>query len=89
MEKETTIYGVSDFYALKENSWSGAIQVLDQVEEKGVQEQVLDLLNDVIGTGITETQLNDYIWFDMERDLKEFYGINLWNYEEDEEEGEN
>lgn len=85
MKKETIVYGVSEFYALKENSWSGALQTLEQVEEKGVEEQVLELINDVIGEGLTETQLNDYIWFDMENDLKEFYNINLWDEEEEEE----
>lgn len=84
MEKETIVYGVNDFYELKQNSWSGALQTLEQVEEKGVEGQVLDLLNDVIGEGLTETQLNDYIWFDLENDLKEFYSINLWDEEEEE-----
>lgn len=78
MEKETIIYGVNNFDILLENSWSGAIQQLHQVEEKNAKEETLQLLNDVIGTGITETQLNDYIWFDLDRDLKEFYNIDLW-----------
>ena len=82
MEKETIIYGVNNFDTLLENSWSGAIQVLHQVEGKNAEEDTLELLNDVIGTGITETQLNDYIWFDLERDLKEFYNIDLWEEEE-------
>lgn len=85
MEKETFVYGVDNFYELKNNSWSGALQTLEQVEERGAEEQVLDLINELISTyeqGLTETQLNDYIWFDLENDLKEYYNIDLWEEEE-------
>lgn len=80
MEKETIIYGVNNFYDLKANSWSGAIQTLDRVEELGKEEELLNVVNAFIGDGVDETKLNDYIWFDdgAEYDLKEYYNINLW-----------
>ena len=93
MEIEKLIYSVNDFNALKQNSWSGAIQVLDQIEEKGVEQNALDIINDFIlfsgreipnlytkgvDTAVSDTQLNDYIWFDLENDLKEYYNIDLW-----------
>ena len=78
MEKETFVNGVNNFYELKANSWSGAIQTLDRVEELGKENEFLDLINDVIGEGMEETSLNDYIWFSAEEDLKEYYNINLW-----------
>lgn len=87
MEKEVIIFGVSEFYALKENSWSGALQVLEQVEKKGLEDEVLDLINSLIECcegGIEETKLNDYIWFDLEEDLKEYNNIDLWGDDEDE-----
>lgn len=79
MEKETIIYGVNNFYDLKSASWSGALQTLEKVEELGKEEEFLQLINDVIGEGLEETKLNDYIWFNAEEDLKEFYNINLWD----------
>ena len=78
MEKETIIYKVDNFYDLKSASWSGALQILDKVEELGAEEQFLQLLNDVIGQGMEETALNDYIWFEADRDLKNYYNIDLW-----------
>ena len=38
MDKEIRIYGVTDFQELKENSWSGAIARLDEIEENGKEE---------------------------------------------------
>ena len=67
MEKETRIYGVNNFQELKNESWSGAIARLDEIEEQGKEEEFLDLVNELISSsenGWTDTQLNDFIWFD-------------------------
>ena len=69
MEKETRIYGVNNFQELKNESWSGAIARLDEIEEQGKEEEFLDLVNELISSsenGWTDTQLNDCIWFDDE-----------------------
>ena len=69
MEKEIRIYGVNDFQELKENSWSGAIPRLNQIEEQEKEQEFLDLLNGLLAdspNGWTDTQLNDFIWFDDE-----------------------
>lgn len=36
MEKETYILGVNNWYDLKAQSWSGALQTLEAIEEKGL-----------------------------------------------------
>lgn len=83
MEKETYILGVNNFYDLKENSWSGAIQTLNAIEEKGKEEEFIDLLNEIItcnemdGIKWTETQLNDFIWFDTDY-IEECLNCKLW-----------
>ena len=67
MEKEIRIYGVNDFQELKNESWSGAISRLDEIERQGKEEEFLDLLNQLISSnenGWTDTELNDFIWFD-------------------------
>ena len=69
MEKETRIYGVNNFQELKNESWSGAIARLDEIEEQGKEEEFLDLVNELISSSEnvwTDTQLNDFIWFDDE-----------------------
>lgn len=69
MEKETRIYGVNNFQELKNESWSGAIARLDEIEEQGKEEEFLNLVNELISSsenGWTDTQLNDFIWFDDE-----------------------
>jgi len=69
MDKEIRIFGVTDFQELKANSWSGAIARLDEIEENEKEDEFLTLLNDLISSsenGWTDTQLNDFIWFDDE-----------------------
>lgn len=67
MEKETRIYSINDFYALKEASWGGAVYTLNEIEEKGKEEELIDYLNEIISSydnGMEETTLNDFLWFD-------------------------
>ena len=69
MEKETRIYSINDFYELYRCSWSGAVQTLDKIEEKGKEEELIYYLNDIIATyddGMEETKLNDFLWFDRD-----------------------
>ena len=69
MEKETRIYSINDFYELKEASWSGAIYTLDEIEEKGKEDELINYLNEIISSyddGIEETKLNDILWFDRD-----------------------
>lgn len=78
MEKETIIYKVHNFYDLKQNSWSGALQTLDAIEEKGLEDEFINLVNEVIGEGMEETKLNDFIWFDTDY-IEEYLGVKLWD----------
>ena len=74
MDKEIRIYGVNDFQELKNNSWSGAIPRLNQIEEQEKEEEFLSLVNELISSsenGWTDTELNDFIWFDDEWYFKE------------------
>ena len=77
---------ISDFQELKERCWSGALQVLERVEEKGLEDLLMNLLQDLsIEDNIWEdiTAINDFIWFDLEN----WDGFrNLWSNEEESEE---
>lgn len=81
MEKEIYITVVNNWNDLKDQSWSGALQTLEAIEEKGKEEEFMDLLNEIISCEedqrIEETKLNDFIWFDTEY-IEEALGVKLW-----------
>lgn len=56
-----------DFNELKKNSWSGAIATLEIVEKNNKEEELMQLLEDVFCDNIpSETEVNDFLWFDDE-----------------------
>ena len=72
---------------LREMVWSGARDVVLEIENQGREEEALDILEelfspDVWGSIPTETDINDYIWFDLADHM------NLYGDEDDEEEDE-
>ena len=81
MEKETYILGVNNWYDLKDQSWSGALQTLEAIEEKGKEEEFMGLLNELISNEedqrMEETTLNDFIWFDTDY-IEEVLNVKLW-----------
>ena len=46
--------------------WSGAIETLERVKEEGKLDQLEATLEDLYPDGITETALNDLLWFEEE-----------------------
>lgn len=61
-------YESNDFYRLYENSWSGALQTLEDIEKAGKEEEFMQHLDEVFGMDdeIEDTKLNDYIWFERD-----------------------
>lgn len=54
-------------YELDLNSfkaWSGAIDTLDRIKREGKCEELESILEDTYPNGMTETELNDLLWFD-------------------------
>ena len=81
MNTEKRILEIYRFEELKNASWSGALQTLEAIEEKGVEQEFIDLLNNIISeseNGIEETQLNDFIWFDTDY-IEEYLHVQLWD----------
>lgn len=52
-----------NFDDLKENSWSGAIDTLETIEEKRKEEELMQLLEYTFEDVPTETEVNDFLWF--------------------------
>lgn len=74
-----------DFYELKENSWSGAIDTLNRIEEEGKEDELMDFLEEYFMETPTETEVNDLLWFEDEW-LFEMLGIEDEETEDEEEE---
>lgn len=64
-------------YELDLNSfqaWSGAKDTLDRIQREGKCEELENILEDMYPDGMTETELNDLLWFDSES-VYEWLGI--------------
>lgn len=53
-----------DFEDLKRNSWSGAIDTLEKIEENEKEEELMQLLEYTFEDVPSETEVNDFLWFD-------------------------
>lgn len=63
-------------------AWSGAVDTLNRVREAGKCDELESILEDLYPDGMSETKLNDILWFEPET-VFEWLGI-----EEEEEEEE-
>ena len=69
-----TEYG--NYYDLKENSWSGALDTLKDIENAGREEELMQFLEEVFADQTpTETDVNDFLWFEREF-IYENVGLN-------------
>ena len=64
-------------YELDLNSfeaWSGAKETLERIQREGKCEELENVLEELYPDGMTETELNDLLWFDSET-VYEWLGI--------------
>lgn len=45
-------------------AWSGAVDTLDRIQREGKCEELESILEDIHPEGMTETELNDLLWFE-------------------------
>lgn len=55
-------------------AWSGAVDTLDRIRREGKCEELEQQLEELYPDGMTETELNDLLWFDSES-VYEWLGI--------------
>ena len=56
-----------DYRTLKNNSWSGALDTLKDIEEADKEDELMYFLEEIFNGEIpTETEVNDFLW--LERD---------------------
>lgn len=68
---------ISNFWELKENSWSGALDTLKDIENANKEDELMQLLEEVFvdRETPTETDVNDFLWFEREF-IYENVGLN-------------
>ena len=56
-----------DYRTLKNNSWSGALDTLKDIEEADKEDELMYLLEEVFAdTTPTETEVNDFLWHERD-----------------------
>lgn len=68
---------ISNFWELKENSWSGALDTLKDIANADKEDELMQLLEEVFADRETptETEVNDLLWFEREF-IYENVGLN-------------
>lgn len=68
---------ITSFYELKDNSWSGALDTLKDIENADKEDELMQLLEEVYADRETptETEVNDFLWFEREF-IYENVGLN-------------
>ena len=76
------------FEELKDNSWSGAVDTLEDIEKADKEEELMELLEQVFFDEIpTDTEVNDYLWFERD-EIYSNLGLNENGELEEEKEEE-
>ena len=82
---------VPTFEELKENSWSGAVDTLNRIEELKLEDEFMNILEECFDYSEnetpTDTDVNDFIWFETEY-VNELLSRNCNDLFDDEEEDE-
>lgn len=72
-----------NFTYLCDNSWSGAKDTVQRVLEEGKEDELMDLLEEIFGGHATDSQINDFLWFEPDYIYE---CLNISDEEEEEEE---
>ena len=80
---------IDSFNDLMENSWSGAIDTLQDIVNANLEEEFMENLENIyfLGETPTDTELNDFIWFERDTIYSDL-GLNENGELEEEEEEE-
>ncbi len=65
------------------NAWSGAVTTKERIIEEGKEREFEDLIEEYYPEGLTDTELNDLLWFE---DEWLFESLGIVDEEEEEEE---
>ena len=74
----------TEFELVNFETWDSATETKETIIEAGKADEFDSLLDDIFPEGATDTEVNDYLWFDDE-DIFRMLGIDTEDNEEDEE----
>ena len=79
---------IDSFNDLMKNSWSGAIDTLQDIANANLEEEFMENLENIyfLGETPTDTELNDFIWFERDTIYSDLGLNNNGELEEEEEE---
>ena len=72
-----------DFNELFQNSWSGAIDTLKEIEKNDKEDELMEFLEEQFSDVPTETEVNDFLWFESDY-IYECLGISEEEQEDEE-----
>ena len=78
------------WYDYRESAWGGALNTLDAIEARDKENEAVEIIEeymseDVLGHIPSETEVNDFIWFNLP-DIMHLYDEDDNDEEEDDEE---
>lgn len=53
------------------NFWDGAVSRWEEIEELELEDAVMEIIEDLYPNGLTDTELNDLIWFGFDEFIEE------------------
>ena len=69
-------------------AWSGAVDTINRLEELDAIETIDSMLDDIFSDGCSETELNDFLWFERETIAEMIGHCSADLFEDEEEESE-
>ena len=76
MNTMEVIKDIGNYWELKDNSWSGALDTLADIEKADKEEELMQFLEEIFADRTpTETEVNDLLWHDREY-IYENVGLN-------------
>lgn len=77
---------ITETFLWRFEAWSGGEDTLDVLIEKGMCENVESMIEDIFPDGCTDSELNDFLWFERDT-IADWLGFDSWeDFEEDNEE---
>lgn len=81
-----TVKQEMDFDDIRNSAWGQAVEVLDEIYKAGMENELMEYLEDIFNEGVDITELNDLLAYDWEWVYSQIgMPLEAWNELEDEE----
>ena len=61
-----TVKQEMNFDDIRKSAWGQAVKVLDEIYKAGMQNELMEYLEDIFNEGVDRTELNDMLSYDWE-----------------------